>query len=60
MISKDKIRQIFCSIDGFCIVFEPALLKRQFSTGKKIRKRKFTIIQESIVLYYLVIFLYLL
>lgn len=49
MISKDKITQIFCSIDDFCIVFEPALLKRQLSTGKKTRKRKFTMSTSEIV-----------
>jgi len=37
MISTDKITEIFCSIDDFCIVFEPALQKRLLSTGKKTR-----------------------
>ena len=32
MISTDKITEIFCSIDDFCLVFEPALRKRQVST----------------------------
>ena len=32
MISKDRITQIFCSIDDFCLVFEPALQKRQITT----------------------------
>lgn len=41
MISTDKITTIFCSIDDFCIVFDPALKKKQLSTGKKTRNRKF-------------------
>lgn len=49
MISKDKITQIFCSIDDFCLVFNPALQKRQLSTGKKTRKRKFTMSTSEIV-----------
>ena len=49
MISKDKITQIFCSIDDFCLVFEPALQKRQITTGKKTRKRKFTMSMSEIV-----------
>jgi len=35
MISKYKIIQILFSIDDFCLVFDSALQKRQFSTGKK-------------------------
>jgi hypothetical protein len=49
MISKGKITKIFCSIDDFCIVFDPALQKRQISTGKKTRKRKFTMSTSEIV-----------
>lgn len=49
MISKDKITQIFCSIDDFCLVFEPALQKRQLSTGKKIRRRKFKMSSSEVV-----------
>lgn len=49
MISKDKITEIFCSIDDFCLVFEPALEKRQLSTGKRTRKRKFTMSTSEIV-----------
>lgn len=41
MISTDKVTAIFCSIDDFCNVFEPALKKKQLSSGKKTRKRKF-------------------
>lgn len=41
MISTDKVTDIFCSIDDFCNVFEPALKKKQLSSGKKTRKRKF-------------------
>ena len=49
MISKDKITKIFCSIDDFCLVFEPPLQKRQLSTGKKTRKRKFTMSTSEVV-----------
>tara|TARA_R110002073_G_scaffold316502_1_gene489396 strand:+ start:212 stop:1117 length:906 start_codon:yes stop_codon:yes gene_type:complete len=49
MISKDKVTEIFCSIDDFCLVFEPALAKRQLSTGKKTRKRKFTMSSSEII-----------
>jgi len=34
MISTDKITKIFCSIDDFCIVFEPALQKDRFQQEK--------------------------
>ena len=50
MISKDKVSEIFCSIDDFCLVFEPVLEKRQLFTGKKVRKRKFTISASEIVM----------
>ncbi len=33
MISKDKITEILCSIDDFCAVYEPAMRKRQVTTG---------------------------
>jgi len=49
MISKDKITEIFCSIDDFCLVFDPALQKRQLSTGKKTRNRKFIMTTSEIV-----------
>ena len=49
MISKDKITEIFCSIDDFCLVFDPALQKRQISTGKKTRKRKFRMSTSEVV-----------
>jgi hypothetical protein len=51
MISKGKITEIFCSIDDFCLVFEPALAKRQLSTGKRTRKRKFTMTTSEILDY---------
>ncbi len=49
MISNDKITKIFCSIDDFCIVFEPALQKRQISTGKRTRNRKFIMSSSEII-----------
>lgn len=49
MISKDKITEIFCSIDDFCLVFEPALQKRQVSTGKTTRNRKSTMSMGEIL-----------
>ncbi len=49
MISTDKITTIFCSIDDFCLVFEPALKRKQFSTGKKTRNRKFKMSTSEIL-----------
>ena len=49
MISKDKITAIFCSIDDFCLFFEPELQKRQISMGKKTRQRKFTMSMSEIL-----------
>lgn len=49
MISKDKITEIFCSIDDFCLVFDPALQKRQLTTGKKTRNRRFKMSTSEIV-----------
>ncbi len=49
MLSTDKITKIFCSIDDFCIVFEPALQKRLLSAGKKTRNRAFTMSTSEIV-----------
>jgi hypothetical protein len=49
MISTNKITEIFCSIDDFCIVFEPALQKRLLSTGKKTRNRAFTMSVSEVV-----------
>src|SRR5690606_28660593 len=42
MISKDKITEIFCSIDDFCKVFGPAFQKKLISDGKKHRNRAFS------------------
>jgi len=41
MISKDKITEIYCSIDDFCIEFEPHLKRRLLCEGKKRRNRAF-------------------
>jgi len=49
MISTDKITAIFCSIDDFCKIFEPALKKRQLSDGKKMRNRKFKMSTSEIL-----------
>jgi len=49
MISTNKITEIFCSIDDFCIVFVPALQKRLLSTGKKTRNRAFTMSVSEVV-----------
>lgn len=49
MISNDKITEIFFSIDEFCKVFDPALKKRQLTTGKKTRNRKFTMSTSEII-----------
>ena len=49
MISTDKITTIFCSIDDFCLVFDSALKKKQLSTGKKTRNRKFKMSTSEIL-----------
>jgi|TARA_R110002126_G_scaffold11410_1_gene51359 hypothetical protein len=49
MISKDKITEIFCSIDEFCKVFEPAFQKKLISDGKKQRNRAFRMSQSEIL-----------
>ncbi len=49
MVSIDKVTDIFCSIDDFCQVFEPALQKRLISEGKKKRKRVFTMSTSEIL-----------
>jgi hypothetical protein len=49
MISKDKITEIFCSIDDFTQVFEPAFKKNIISTGKKTRNRKFKMSKGEIL-----------
>ncbi len=49
MISTDKITTIFCSIDDFCLVFEPALKKKQLLTGKNTRNRKFKMSTSEIL-----------
>ncbi len=49
MISIDKVTAIFCSIDDFCLVFELALKKKQLSTVKKTRNRKFKMSTSEIL-----------
>jgi hypothetical protein len=49
MISKDKITEIFCSIDDFSLIFEDALKKNTISTGKNTRKRKFKMSKSEIM-----------
>lgn len=49
MISTDKITTIFCSIDDFCKVFEPEFRKKQISTGKLTRNRKFKMSKSEIL-----------
>lgn len=49
MISTDKVTAIFCSIDDFCNVFEPALQKKQITSGKQTRKRKFKMSSSEIL-----------
>lgn len=49
MISIDKITTIFCDIDDFCQVFEPALQKRIISDGKKKRNRAFRMSTSEIL-----------
>lgn len=49
MISKDKITEIFFSIDEFCTVFEPTFTKKLISDGKKYRKRAFKMSKSEIL-----------
>jgi hypothetical protein len=49
MIPTDKITEIFCSIDDFCLVFEPAFHKKLISSGKKRRNRKSTMSMSEIL-----------
>ena len=49
MISKDKITEIYCSIDDFCIEFEPLFKKNLLSDGKKRRNRSFTMSTSEIL-----------
>jgi len=49
MISKDKITEIFCSIDDFTLIFESALKKGAISSTKKTRKRKFKMSKGEIM-----------
>lgn len=49
MISEGKIIEIFCSIDDFCLVFDPALQKRQLTAVKKTRNRRFKMSTSEIV-----------
>ncbi len=49
IISIDKITIIFCSIDNFCIVFEPTLKEKQLLTGKNTRNRKFKMSTSEIL-----------
>ncbi len=49
MISKDKITEIFCSIDDFTLIFESVLKKGTISSAKKTRKRKFKMSKGEIM-----------
>jgi hypothetical protein len=49
MISKDKVTEIFCSIDDFSLIFESAIEKGTISSGKKTRNRKFKMSKGEIM-----------
>src|SRR5680860_551430 len=49
MISTDKITNIFCSIDDFCKVFEPALKQRTLTRGENKRNRTFKMSTSEIL-----------
>ena len=49
MISTDKITEIFCSIDDFCKVFEPALKQRTLTRGENKRNRTFKMSTSEIL-----------
>jgi len=48
-MNSDKITPIFCSIDDFCKVFEPALKKMQLSDGTKRRNRAFKMSMSEVM-----------
>jgi len=49
MIPTSKITELFCSIDDFCLVFEPAFHKKLISSGKKRRNRKSSMSMSEIL-----------
>jgi hypothetical protein len=49
MVSKDKLTEIYYSIDNFCIEFEPQLKKKLLSDGKKHRNRPSTMSSSEIL-----------
>ncbi|RXG21709.1 hypothetical protein DSL99_4033, partial [Leeuwenhoekiella marinoflava] len=49
MISTTKITEIFCSIDDFCKVFEPALKQRTLTRGENKRNRTFKMSTSEIL-----------
>ena len=49
MISKDRITEIFCSIDDFSLIFESAMEKGTISSDKKSRNRKFKMSKGEIM-----------
>jgi hypothetical protein len=49
MISTNKITEIFCSIDDFCKVFEPALKQRTLTRGENKRNRTFKMSTSEIL-----------
>ncbi len=48
-MNYDKITAIFCSIDDFCKVFEPALIKKLLGDGTKRRNRAFRMSKSEIL-----------
>lgn len=48
-MNSDKFTAIFCSIDDFCLHFEPALRKRLLADGKKRRNRAFKMSRSEIL-----------
>lgn len=49
IISNNKIAEIFCSINDFCKVFEPALQKKLIGEGNKHRNRAFSMSMGEIL-----------
>lgn len=48
-MNSDKITAIFCSIDDFCKVFEPAMRQRQLEDGSKRRNRAFKMSMSEVL-----------
>jgi hypothetical protein len=49
MVPQDKVIEIFCSVDDFCIAFQSELKKHQISDGKPKRNRTFIMSDSEVI-----------